>query len=93
MWGLFEAAQAVHADQQQQHRTIHPGDCSACGSQEFRRWQGKSVCAYCRSVASPSVATVEDSKRLANPHPAWGGRYQDPLSIARPHAHARLAID
>lgn len=31
---------------------LHPGDCNSCGSQEFRTWQGVSVCSYCRSTAA-----------------------------------------
>lgn len=31
--------------------TTHtPGNCDACGSQEFRTHQGVAICSYCRSV-------------------------------------------
>lgn len=96
MWGLFEAAKAVHEDQQQ-HRSIHPGDCSACGSQEFRHWHGRSVCAYCRSVTQATTAPVRHTPVFNEYNAARAAdisvRYGLRADIKRHHALARITTD
>lgn len=71
--------------------TLHPGDCQSCGSHEFRRWQGVSVCAYCRSTAAAPVSAAAPSS-IAERQAAWakvGVRYH----AERRHALARITTD
>lgn len=75
--------------------TLHPGDCSACGSQEFRRWQGVSVCSYCRSVDAPQTAprlTTQSANHLADRYELWT-RMNHAYITQRREAHARLTTD
>lgn len=66
---------------QRRDHTLHPGDCSSCGSHEFRRWQGVSVCAYCRSTASAPTADsfiADRANSVAERYAQWakvGARY------------------
>lgn len=72
---------------------LHPGDCSSCGSQEFRHWHGRSVCAYCRSVAAPAARTGPAYDPVAARHRAMKVAYGESLSITRPHTHYRITTD
>ena len=68
--------------------THHPGDCPSCGSQEFRRWQGVSVCSYCRSTAQTPRHTPSDTGLIAFGRNLTASRYAEYM-----HALARITTD
>ena len=98
--------QLVDVNARRSH-TLHPVSCDSCGSQEFRRWQGVSVCSYCRSVAdAPTTRATPTYDRYVSEcardamddairriAKLDGIRYADHLGITRPQAHARLTTE
>ena len=69
-------------------RSLHPGDCASCGSQEFRHWKGVSVCSYCRSTAQTPRHTPSDTGLSAFGRNLTASRYAEYM-----HALARITTD